>query len=152
MQKITATLDADTGVVEVAKRGDDLANHGYFLGVRPDEGSGAFVALTRDEAEAVAYDLTARVDPLRCTPAQRMTGPERLIWLLREEERANALADIAEQRAQQIRAELRSHLGKGDTLRNSLRLDAGRALVEAALSGDLRSGASQEPDQSTDTP
>jgi hypothetical protein len=69
VKSVPASLDADSGVVEIAKRGDDPDDHGYFLGVRPDVGNGAFVALTRGEAAAVAQDLTDVPVPARVTDA-----------------------------------------------------------------------------------
>lgn len=53
--QVTATGEnADQGIVEVFRR-----DGGYFLGVRPDDGSpGAFVVVSKDEAVAIATMLT----------------------------------------------------------------------------------------------
>ena len=146
MRTTKATLDADSGVVEVAVRGHDLANHGYFLGVREEGGRGSFVALTRAEAEAVAANLLDRIDPTAGLPAQAQSHIERLIWLCREEDHATAALERATERATAARSELRAHIGYGDALPSSLRRHASEALFEAAMSGVLVP-STETPDQ-----
>lgn len=53
--QVRATFDADSGIVEVFPT--DPERTGFFLGVRPDVGAGAFVRVTAEQARQVTAKL-----------------------------------------------------------------------------------------------